>query len=567
MQAKCRHILACLAAGAGLLALAPSALASITPTVTLDQSAGTQAGTTVPLGMDLKFSPTGSDSPKNLTLTLPPGLLANAAVDGGACLKSSTPTSACQVGSGTAKAALAALPPLTTLVPISLPVKFDLIAPPKPGDLAGLAVMVSTAGQTSQLGGPGAITIRPSSDPNGAGLNIVFTNLPDTFSGVQISLQELNSTFAGLRLPDSCPSSAAQVRVAATSYSAPSTQRTAKAPLHVTNCSKLTLTPAFHVRVAKDAHDPGVAISTTITQPDKASQSTSKTVKLTLPKLLGPNAAATLNGGILCLNPATGKCKPIGSASSTSPLYPTPLKGKVYLIGSLSANGPPLGISILFPAPFALRINGLVDLTSNSTTFHDVPDIPLTALGVTLNGGRNAVFETICKPPSGTATSTLTSQNGGRTVAASAPFTVSGCHATKPPKTGKPKIGSASASGLAHGSPKLRFALAAAGGAPKLSSFEVELPHGLSFAPGATHTGVSVTGGAVKADRLSHGHLIVTLQGAVETVGVQLRPKAVHESSGLESKAKHHQLGSLELTVVIKDAAGRSTTATHKLTG
>ena len=67
--------------------LAPAASATITPAATLTQTA-TVAGTNSNVTLDLKFAPTGTDSPKDLTVTLPPGLLANAAIDGGACLTS-----------------------------------------------------------------------------------------------------------------------------------------------------------------------------------------------------------------------------------------------------------------------------------------------------------------------------------------------------------------------------------------------------------------------------------------------------------------------------------------------
>jgi hypothetical protein len=79
--------------GAVCAVLAPAASAAISPTVALNQSVGTRAGSTVNLGMDVKFAPNPtSDSPKDMTLSLPPGLLANASIDGGACLNSSRPT-------------------------------------------------------------------------------------------------------------------------------------------------------------------------------------------------------------------------------------------------------------------------------------------------------------------------------------------------------------------------------------------------------------------------------------------------------------------------------------------
>jgi len=52
---------------AGLAVLAPAAGASITPTLSLNQSAGKTAGSTANLGLDLKFTDTGTDSPQDLT--------------------------------------------------------------------------------------------------------------------------------------------------------------------------------------------------------------------------------------------------------------------------------------------------------------------------------------------------------------------------------------------------------------------------------------------------------------------------------------------------------------------
>ena len=76
MHGIARRMLVGLGAWIAMAALAPAAWATISPTATLDQSHGTTAGSTVPLGMDLTFAPSLGDSPKDLTLVLPPGLLA-----------------------------------------------------------------------------------------------------------------------------------------------------------------------------------------------------------------------------------------------------------------------------------------------------------------------------------------------------------------------------------------------------------------------------------------------------------------------------------------------------------
>src|SRR6185312_16074900 len=152
-------------AASGLAMLAPTAGAAITPAISLDQSAGKTAGSTADLGVDLTFAPTGSDSPDHMTLTLPPGLLANASIDGGSCLTTTDlEDNACQVGSGVVTAYAYAT------VPIPTRVTFDLVPPPAPGDLAGLAVNSSG----TQVGATADIRVRPSGDPNGVSVTIQF---------------------------------------------------------------------------------------------------------------------------------------------------------------------------------------------------------------------------------------------------------------------------------------------------------------------------------------------------------------------------------------------------------
>jgi hypothetical protein len=229
-----RQVLIGLVVGLAAAAFAPAAWASITPALTLDQSGGTTAGSTVPLGMNLSFSPSSGDSPKDLTFVLPGGLLANASINHGACLHTQTPTAACEVGSGTVTAVG------LDLVPVTGQVALDLVAPPKPGDLAGVALLVTLLGQTTQLGSPGEIAVRPPSDPAGFGLNIAFANLPNTYTelgqAVPIQVTQIDTTLSGVRMPASCPATPANVTVTADSYADP-TRHTASAPLHVTGCS------------------------------------------------------------------------------------------------------------------------------------------------------------------------------------------------------------------------------------------------------------------------------------------------------------------------------------------
>jgi hypothetical protein len=440
----------------------------------------------------------------------------------------------------------------------------------------------------SQLGSAADISVRPASAPAGVGINIAFTNIPNSITvfglPLAISVSELNSTFNRLRLPTSCPSTSARLTVTGDSYSDPTTQKTASAPLKVTGCKGLPFTPAFHNTAARDSTDSGVQIVTDITQRAAPPQATSRTVALALPAaVLSPNVAAVLTGGILCTNPAFAGCKTIGSASATSPLYPKALTGRTFLTGSLTSPA----ITIQFPAPFSLTLGGTVDLATNTTTFHNLPDIPLADLKVTLSGGPDAAFMTTCAARSGTATATLTAQNGDQMATPSSMFTVSGCPpgtggnpgagagggkstgptAGKPSTSGGPQIESASFSGLVRGRPTLSFKLVAGRNAPKLSSFTIELPPGLSFAghrarKRLTVIGAVISGARIKSIALRSGKLVLTLRRPFASVGVKLRATALRESHGIRQKAKHRRLRSLKLTVITRNVNGKRVTLT-----
>jgi hypothetical protein len=568
-----RHGLTGLAVLAGMAALAPAASASIgTPTLALTPTSAT-AASTGNLGTDIKFSPTGGDSVKNLTLSLPPGLIANASVDNGACLKATSPLPACVVGTGTVTATENSLGGAS----LSLPAEFSLVAPPAPGDLAGLAVSVKAppSSQYTALGTPAAVVLRGSGDPAGQGLNISFTNIPDTFPvlnvSTSISVDEINGTFNGLRFPASCPATPASFSVTTSSYGAPTTVDTASAPLTITGCASLPFAPVFKLTAARDSTDHQVKIVTDISQ--GAGQATPSSVKLTLPtSVLSANLGVI---SILCTNPTSGTCTSVGSATAASPLYPTALSGQAYLTGTPGQLTSP-SLTIVFPSPFPITLTGAVDLSTNSTTFTGIPDIPLSDLQVALDGGPKGVFQATCATTTGTASATEVSQNGDKTASPSATFTVSNCPppaggGTTPPKNVKPKLSAAHASGLLRGHPALGFKVAAGKGAPKLRSLAVGLPKGLTFVSHRVHkkltiTGVSLSGAKIKSVSLSRGKLLITLRSAVAGVTVRIGSAALKESGSLRSKAQHSKVKSLGLTVVVHDAKGKSTTVQIKVT-
>jgi hypothetical protein len=497
---------------------APGALASTTPAVTLDQSAGTQAGAFQNLGMDIKFTNSSGDSPDAMTILLPPGLLANSSINGGTCLQTADLSdSNCEVGSGTVTA-----DPLGLPIPLTVNVTFDLVPPPAAGDLAGLAVNMNG----TQIGTTGDIKVRPSGDPNGVGLTIALT-LPNSLDGASIQIEEIKSTFDSLRYPTTCPSTPQNVSISANSYNATSTVNSTAAPLTVSGCSSLPYAPKASVTAVKDSGDRVVAITTAVTQ--AANESPTKNLSLSFPDAtLGVNLAAIK---LLCAT-VSSSCTPVGTAVATSPLYPTPLTANAYLTGT--ALGPDL--ELVFPAPFPLKLIGTVALATKNAVFTGLPDIPLTNLKLVLNGGADGMFLTNCNPGNGVADAASTDQNGDKTVSATVDYEISGCPTASfdgitQKKTALPNavptLSTPSLVGAKTNHPALSFKVSVRKKAAKLTQVSLKLTPGISFISHKVGkktkiTGVAVRGAKIKSLAISHGRLVIKLRKAVSSFRVSL---------------------------------------------
>jgi hypothetical protein len=541
---------------------AQGAQATTTAKLTLDQSAGTQAAGFQNLGMDITFTNSSGDSPDDMTIVLPPGLLANSTIDGGKCLSQTTLDSNCQVGTGTVTAKV-----LGGLVPVPTSVTFDLVAPPAAGDLGGLAVNMNG----TQIGTTGDIKVRPSGDPNGVGLSIVLA-LPNSLFGIPIQITEINSTFDGLRYPATCPSTPQKVAISANSYNATSAVTSASAPLTVTGCSSLPYAPKASVTAVKDSADRVVAVTSTVTQ--AANESPTKNLSLSFPDAtLGVNLASIK---LLCASPPTG-CTPVGTATATSPLYPTALVANAYLTGT--ALGPEL--ALIFPAPFPLKLTGTVALTTKNAVFTGLPDIPLTGLRLVLNGGASGLFLTNCNPGNGIADAASTDQNGDKTVSAAVDYQISGCPAssfngvttsTKAAPNAVPTLSAIttpSLSAFKSGHPTLRFKLSVPKKASKLKQVSVKLTPGISFVSHKVGkkskiTGVAVSGAKIKSLAISHGRLVIKLRKAVSSFRVTLT-SVLHENGALIADASSGKKTTLHLSLIVRNARNKSHTINSKL--
>jgi len=558
--------------------------------------------------IDFDYSSRG-DTVQNMTVTMPPGVLAIPTAVGALCqpseLTAGTCPAASQVGDGTVTADSPILPILTlpansALYEMSIPTDemgvdaayFGLAiwlgsGPPKPGQ-APVAVGFASACLVS-AGTTTESCTNPSSTAPIVGQPAVqfdFANLPTSLAGfIPIQVQSLtldifgtvnsstgtSTSTAYTRLPTSCATDTTLLSVDTVDAAGDGSGGDNFTP---TGCGSLPFSPDLSATATKDSGDLGVQFTSTVTQP--AGQAAVSSLTLNVPAAtIGPDLVAALGdfGDI------------VGSATVVTPLLPNPLTGSVVLTGSVASPA----LTITLPAPVPLTLTGAVSIADNSVTFPapgtpSLPDVPLSSLAVTLNGGPDALYATICSNPTGTLQGSFTAQNGAPWTD-QAPLSIADCSTptpvsttttsttttttppTPPPvsssgKVTPPKVSGGSLAGLAGGGARLRFTLTA--GSSKLTSFTVSLPGGLSF-DRSYRRGVKITGAGVRSLTLSGGDLAVALRAPGARVVVSVSASALVERSALRGKVRARKVKTLTATIVARTANGKRATLRLKL--
>ena len=513
----------------GLLAAAAMAVfpaasaATIAPKLVIEQGAGTTAGSTTATGFNIDFKTLGADSVRDLVVALPPGFMINLQTAGGACLATTTPVPSCRLGGGTING------------PGGPPLALYLVAPPKISDVAGVAFVVE-GGETRI----GDVTLETSP----------ALSLTLSFRFLAPATTQLQFTLSSPRLPTRCGPEL-EVAVAAASWQGLSGSTTA--PLTVTGCSALPYAPTVAATVTKRVGEEAVV---TLSFSQQLGESSTSSVAFGLP------TGTKLNRILLpCLEGT--KCT-IGSVSASSPLLPASAlaNGTLILSGSVSGpalNAPLAGVSLTseFPAPYPFKLVGPVNLSEKTITIPNMPDVPLTNLTLAFSGSSNgAPFTTSCAP--GTILTRFTPQNGNATNVATTPITNVGCPPPRP-------RASASLTGLASGSPRLRLRVAHAAGSPDVSSVSIALPGGLRFQRGVLAArpvpGLSVFGAHVHLGgaHLRGGKLVVTFRRGTAAATIVLRPPLIRESQALQQRARRGRGVRHRAIVRIIDALGKAT--------
>jgi hypothetical protein len=516
-----------------MLVIPGAASATLTPSLTLTPSA-LPAGATHALGFDLMFSPSLGDSPTNLNLSLPAGLLVNVNLDGGACVTSATPVAGCELARGTA----------TTTFLTPQPVSVWLVKSPSPIDLAG-AALVAGYSPSDPVEVIGTVALRTTPD---VGLDLSFGSLP---GGVN-AFRELQLTLSGVRAPTSCPSPPASLGASASSSEVASAQ-TATAPLTITGCTSLAYAPTLAATVARDAGDAGAAFMATIT--GAAMESATKDIEVHVPASVLPDQ----NTALRCL---LGTSCTIGVASASSPLLPSSAlsHGIVNLGGSVL--GPTLTVG--FPLPYPVSLTGTVGTSGEGLSFSGIPDLPLTSLSVEIGAGSNVrIFTTTCA--TGSLSAKLTPWSGAPAQTGSTPITFGGSCRAAPTASGGPRVTGASLRGVVKRAPRLAFTVDEGTPAVPIKRIALTLPAGLALA--STQPGIAIRSAHGRKLKFtaaaSHGRITITLRTASAKFAVAVAAPAVAVSAALarrvEGQLRRKEVTSLHLAVKLTDSAKRTT--------
>ncbi len=173
-------------------------------------------------------------------------------------------------------------------------------------------------------------------------------------------------------------------------------------PFQVADCANLSFKPSFKVSTsAKTSRLDGASLSVKLTFPGGSIDTGAniRSVKVELPKQL-PSRLPTLQKACteqqFNANPAG--CPPasrIGVAKAVTPILPVPLEGPAYFVSRGSAGWPELVIVLQgYGVTIDLRGETHISKGITSTTFHTVPDQPVTSFELTLPEGPYSALTT-----------------------------------------------------------------------------------------------------------------------------------------------------------------------------
>jgi hypothetical protein len=275
----------------------------------------------------------------------------------------------------------------------------------------GLAIAIRAIAGPYDLG---TVVVRQKVyvDPTDAHLTVVSDPLPTILAGVPLRLRAIS---VDLNRPGFLvnPTSCSAKTISTTVTSLQGTSFSTSSHFQATGCGRLRFSPrlALQLNDRTQNHAGGhPGLEAVLTQSPGEANLREVAVTLPLTLALDPENAEALCSFADGLRSACPASSVVGRATAVSPLLKAPLRGNVYLVQGLRANGKGQLVRTLPTLLVALRGEIALDLRATSAVqgdrlvsrFSSIPDAALTAFHMTLSGGRHGILvvtndEDVCK--------------------------------------------------------------------------------------------------------------------------------------------------------------------------
>jgi hypothetical protein len=282
----------------------------------------------------------------------------------------------------------------------------------------GLSIVVPAVAGPFDLG---TVVVRGSIklDPVTTALTVSTDPLPTILDGIPLDLRTVNVQIdrpGFIFNPTDCDS----LSLSGTLTGGLGTQSLFNDSFQVTNCGRLGFSPRFTVTTpGKTSRANGAGLKARIVYP-KGAQANIAKVKVNLPKQL-PSRLTTLqkacDGGVFASNPDNcPSASKIGFAKAVTPILPVPLEGPAYFVSHGGLAFPDLVIALKgYGIDFHLVGTTFISKAGiTSTSFKQVPDVPIETFELTLPQGPNSALAAngnLCKSKLVMPTE-FTAQNG-----------------------------------------------------------------------------------------------------------------------------------------------------------
>lgn len=279
---------------------------------------------------------------------------------------------------------------------------------PYKGAPYGLAIVVPVVVGPFDLG---TVVVRASIavDPVTSRLAITTDPLPSILDGVPTDLRTIDAVIdraAFMFNPTNC----APMSFGGTATSSEGASARLSSRFQVGSCQSLKFKPGFRAWTsARTSRKDGASLRVRLTYPaaQMGTQVNIKSVKVELPRAL-PSRLTTLNhacpASVFNHNPSECPSQSrVGFAKALTPVLPSPLQGPAYFVSHGGQKFPEL-IAVIQGDGVTIDLAGETFISRagiTSSTFKQVPDVPVSSFELTLPQGQYSALATngkLCKP-------------------------------------------------------------------------------------------------------------------------------------------------------------------------